>query len=83
MGGKSKRQKALEAFAFSDPGWKATVLPISGNGGYAIVAGKVDSCTGKQMYGQQFAKYASKVVAEKLAADMNASKAELLAKAFP
>lgn len=83
MGTKSKRQTAFERFKYSDPGWEAIVIPIAGSSDSSIVASKVDSHTGRRMYGQQLARYKSKTLAEKLAADLNATRNAMLAKAFP
>lgn len=82
--GESKRAAAFELFKFSDPGWDAVVIPVAGcSGESAVVASRVDPDTGQRRYGRSLTQYASKAVAERLAADLNAHKRELLAKAFP
>ena len=43
MSRKSKRQICFERIRFSDPGWKAEIIPVSGSTDVAIVMTKLDS----------------------------------------
>lgn len=69
--GKTKLGRAWERFRFSDPGWDAYVIPVAGDGGYGVVASKVDPHTNWRRYGRVLAIYARKAAADNAAMKLN------------
>ena len=49
MSRKSKRQICFERIRFSDPGWKAEIIPVSGSTDVAIVMTKLDSYVNRKI----------------------------------
>lgn len=69
---KSKRVEAFKKLRFMDQGWRLTVVPAAGGGGWAVCPKREDRCTGRTLYGRVFATYAHRLRAETLADDLNA-----------
>lgn len=69
---KSKRAQAFEMLRFMDRGWRVAVIPVAGEGGWAVCPKREDSYTGRTLYGRVFATYAHRLRAETLADDLNA-----------
>ena len=83
MSRKSKRQICFEGIRFSDPGWEAEVIPVSGSKDVAIVITKVDPYVNRKMYGSILSRFCHRKTAEKLCKELNQYKNEVLAKAYP
>lgn len=83
MSRKSKRQICFERIRFSDPGWKAEIIPVSGSTDVAIVMTKLDSYVNRKMYGRVLSQFCHRKTAERLCEELNRYKDEMLAKAFP
>lgn len=79
MSRKSQRETALSMVRFMDPGWHAAVVPVAGEGGWAICAQREDKYTGRTLYGRVFATYVHRLRAELLADELNAEHMRLQA----
>jgi hypothetical protein len=69
---KSKRELAFARLRFMDPGWHTGVIPVAGEGGWAVCARRNDRYTGRTLYGQVFATYTHRLRAEHLSDELNA-----------
>lgn len=83
MSRKSKRQICFERIRFSDPGWEAEVIPVSGSTAVAIVMSRMDPYVNRKMYGICLSQFCHRRTAEKLCVELNNHKNALLARAFP
>ncbi len=68
----SKRKLAFMRIEFMDSDWHVEVVPVAGNGGWAVSARRDDRYTGRPLYGQIFAIYTYRLWAERLSDELNA-----------
>lgn len=80
---KSKFQIAWEKRRWSDPGWEVSILPVAGDGGFALVMSKEDKYTGRVMYGRALTIFAREVEAKKCKDKLDAYYNEQMARAYP